>query len=181
MKTSVENKIVLGFVASVLALIGIGWFSYSTTAQLVAAEDIFTHTYKVIATLESGRAIFTDAETAQRGYLLTGDESFLKDCTNAQAQVNGWVEKMRKYVSDNPAQLQRLDKLQPLISQRLAILNDRIKLRQEQGLQAVVSAVSTREGKNLMDQIMQGISVMHVEENKLAFERQTNVQASAPI
>jgi PAS domain S-box-containing protein len=181
MKTSVENKIMLGFAASVLALVGIGVFSYRITARLVAAEDIFTHTYKVIATLESGRAILTDAETAQRGFLLTGDESFFKDSTNAQAQVNEWVEKLRKYISDNPVQLQRLDKLQPLISQRLAMLNDRMKLRQEQGLQAVVNAVRTRKGKELMDQIMQGISEMHVEENKLAFERQENVQTSAVI
>jgi PAS domain S-box-containing protein len=181
MKTSVENKIVLGFVASVLALAGIGWLSYRTMENLVVAEDWVSHTYKVIATLESGRAILTDAETAQRGYLLTGDESFLNDFTNAQAQVNGWIERLRKYVSDNPAQLQRLDKLQPLISQRLAILNDRIKLRQEGGLQAVVSAVSTREGKNLMDQIIQGISEMYDEENQLALQRQREVQSSAAI
>jgi len=181
MKTSVENKIVLGFAASVLALVGIGWLSYRTTTHLVAAEDWVNHTYKVIATIESGRAILTDAETAQRGYLLTGDEIFLRDSTNAQAQVNGWLEKLRNYVSDNPAQLQRLDQLQPLVSRRLAILNDRIKIRQERGLQAVAAAVSTREGKDLMDQIQRGISEMHYAEDQLAVQRLKTVHASADI
>ena len=168
MKNSVENKIVLGFAASVLALVGIGWLSYRTTANLVGAENWVSHTYQVIATLETGRAILTDAETAQRGYLLTGDENFLKDCTNALAQVNGWVEKLRNYISDNPAQLQRL-----------AVLNDRIKIRQEKGLQAAASSVSTRNGKELMDQIQQGISEMHDAESKLADQRLKDVQTSA--
>ena len=181
MKSSVENKIVLGFAASVLALAGIGWLSYRTTANLVGTEDLVSHTYKVIATLESGRAILTDAETAQRGYLLTGDENFLKDSTNAQAQVAGWIEKLRGYVSDNPAQLQRLDKLQPLISQRLAILSDRIQIRRQQGLQAVINAVGTRQGKELMDQILQGISEMHEAEDQLEFQRQKDAQDSATI
>jgi PAS domain S-box-containing protein len=181
MKTFVENKIVVGFAASVLALAGIGWFSYRTTSDLTEAENLVSHTYKVIATLESGRAILTDAETAQRGYLLTGDGNFLKDCTNAQAQVAGWVDNLRSVVSDNPAQLNRLDKLQPLISRRLAILNDRIKLRQEQGLQAAANAVATREGKDWMDQIQQGISEMHDAEDQLAYRRQKDAQASATI
>ncbi|HUZ06117.1 MAG TPA: CHASE3 domain-containing protein, partial [Candidatus Paceibacterota bacterium] len=141
MKNSVENKIVLGFAASVLALVGIGWISYRTTTNLVGAENWVSHTYQVIATLESGRAILTDVETAQRGYLLTGDASFLEDCTNAQAQVDAWINKLRNSISDNPGQLQRLEKLEPLISQRLAVLNDRIRLRQQQGLQAADNSV----------------------------------------
>jgi PAS domain S-box-containing protein len=181
MKNSVENKIVLGFAASVLALVGIGWISYRTTTNLVGAENWVSHTYQVIATLESGRAILTDVETAQRGYLLTGDTSFLEDCTNAQAQVDGWIKKLRNSIFDNPEQLQRLEKLEPLISQRLAVLNDRIKIRQEKGLQAAASSVSTREGKDLMDQILQGISGIHVAESRLGDQRLKDAQASAVI
>ena len=161
------------------------WLWPASAGFLIARRQIWSrrewagHTYKVIATLESGRAILTDAETEQRSYLLTGDENYLKDCTNAQAQVAGWIDKLRSDVSDNPAQLQRLEKLQPLISRRLAILNDRIKLRQEQGLEAAANAVATREGKDWMDQILQGISEMHGAEDQLAFERQKDAQASA--
>jgi PAS domain S-box-containing protein len=172
---------VLGFAASVLALVGIGWISYRTTTNLVGAENWVSHTYQVIATLESGRAILTDVETAQRGYLLTGDTSFLEDCTNAQAQVDGWIKKLRNSIFDNPEQLQRLEKLEPLISQRLAVLNDRIKIRQEKGLQAAASSVSTREGKDLMDQILQGISGIHVAESRLGDQRLKDAQASAVI
>jgi hypothetical protein len=121
MKTSAEKKIVLGFAASAAALLGLGWLSYWTTANTIAANNRVTHTYEVIATLEAGRVVLTDAETAQRGYLLTGDEQFLKDTQDAQAQVGGWIKQLRALTSDNPEQQQRLDKLGPLISQRLII------------------------------------------------------------
>jgi PAS domain S-box-containing protein len=179
MKASVENKIVLGFVASVLALMGVGWLSYRTTTNLVASEQWVSHTHEVVTTLESGLAMLTDVETKQRGYLLTGDEQFLKDCQASQAQVDGWLKQLRALTTDNPRQQQQLDRLEPLISERMAVLNNRIKLRQEQGLQAAADAVATREGKNLMDEIWSGISTMRDTENQLLFQRQQDAQAAA--
>lgn len=178
-KTSVENKVVLGFAASVLALLGIGWFSYQTAAGLVATEDQFVHSYKAIATLESGRSILTDAETAQRGYLLTGDNLFLKDYTNAQAQVFVWLGKLKKYTAGQPEQQQRFAALEPLVNRRLALLDERVRLRQQKGLQAVTGAVAAHDGKRVMDQVQQVISDMHVAENKTAFQYQAAVQSHA--
>src|SRR5690349_21387014 len=134
MKTSAERMLLLGFAASVLALAGIGWLSYHTTTNLIASEQRVSHSREVITTVEAGVALLTDAETAQRGYLITGDEQFLKDCQAAQSEVGNWIGTLRKLIADNPEQLRRLDHLEPLIKQRLAVLNDRIKLRQEQGL-----------------------------------------------
>jgi PAS domain S-box-containing protein len=179
MKTSVENKIWLGFVISMLALAGIGWLAYRTTTDLIATEKWVSHTHEVIATLESGLAILTDAETSQRGFLLTGDEQFLQDSEKAQAQIAEWTGKIRKLTADNPQEQERLDKLEPLISQRLAVLNSRIKLRQDQGLQAAANSVATREGKNLMDQIWQSVSEMRDAENELLLKREQTAQATA--
>src|ERR1700733_13872868 len=151
MKISVENRIALGAMASVLVLISVGLLSYHTTTNLIATEKWVAHTQEVIATLESGLAMLTDAETKQRGYLLTGDEEFLKDSQAAQAQVGGWLKDVRQLTADNPQEQQRLDNLESLISRRLAVLNDRIKIRQEQGIQAAVDAVASRQGKEVMD------------------------------
>ena len=82
----------LGFAASVLALMVLGWLSYHAATRLIATQKLVSHTREVEATLESGLAILTDAETEQRSYLLTGDGQFLKDSQDAQAQVGGWLE-----------------------------------------------------------------------------------------
>jgi PAS domain S-box-containing protein len=180
LRNSVENKIALGAVASVLVLIGIGWLSYFTTNNLIGTEKWVAHTQEVIATLESGLAILTDAETKQRGYLLTGNDQFLKDCESAQAQVSGWVKQIRQLTADNPQAQQQLDKLEPLISERLASLNNRIKMRQEQGFQAVIDDLGkSQPGKHLMDQIWQGIEEMRAAEIQLLVERQSAAQTGA--
>lgn len=180
MKASVENKILVGFVASVAALIVIGWLAYRTTDRLVTTDGLVAHTHEVIATLESGLAILTDAEAKQRAFLLTGDQQFLTDSQNAQDQINGWIEKVRTLTSDNPQQQQRLARLQVVITQRLAVLNNRIKLRQEGGIVAVSSDVTTlRQGQDLMNQVWQGITEMRGVEDQLLLQRQQTARTNA--
>jgi PAS domain S-box-containing protein len=172
MKASVQNKVVLGFAMSLFALAVLGWLSYRTTENLIATQALVSHTHEVIATLELGLALLTDAETSQRGFLLTGDERFLIDCQAAQSKIGGWLEKIRQLTRDNSRQQQRLAALESLITQRLAVLNSRIKLRQEQGLQAAADAVALRQGKDLMLQVWESISEMRAEEDRLLADRQ---------
>ena len=180
MKASVENKILVGFIASVVALVVIGWLAYRTTNRFIMTDRLVAHTHEVIATLESGLAILTDAEAKQRAFLLTGDEQFLKDSQTARAQVGGWLEKLRKLTADNPEQQQRLSKLELVISQRLAVLNSRIKLRQAGGIQAVSSDVATlRQGRDLMDQVWRDVAEMRDVENSLLSQRQQMARTSA--
>ncbi len=180
LRNSVESKVALGAVASVLVLISIGCLSYFTINNLVATDKWVTHTQAVIATLESGLAILTDAETKQRGYLLTGNDYFLAECQVAEAQSTNWLAQIRQLTADNPNAQQQLDKLQVLISQRIAALNSRIKLRQEQGFQAAIEGMGkSQPGQGLMDQIWQSITDMHAAEMQLLRQRQSAAQASA--
>jgi PAS domain S-box-containing protein len=176
MKVSIGNKLALGFVFAVTLLLGVSLLYYRTTTNLIATENWVAHTHDVIASLESGLAILTDAETQQRGYLLTGDGRFLKDCQNAQAQVGGWLNRIRTLTADNPEQRQRLARLEPLIAQRLAVLNQRIRQRQTQGFQAAAAGVASREGKDLMDSIWQSVLEMRTAENQLLQQRTAAVE-----
>ena len=170
---------VLGFAISLLALAGLGWLSYHTTTRLVTTEKWVAHTQEVISTLEAGRAILADAETSQRGYLLTGEDPFLKDSQKAQTDARLWLVQLHNLIADNPEQQRRLAKLEPLISQRLDLLNNRAKLRQEEGLPVATRAVASREGKGLMDQISEELTEMQDVENRLLSARQRAAQVSA--
>src|SRR5438445_768233 len=96
MSLPIRKKVALAFAVSVVALTGVGWLSYHTTARLISILGWVAHSHQVIAALESGRAILTDAETKQRSFLLTGEDLFLQDCRRAQAKVGGWSEQVRK-------------------------------------------------------------------------------------
>ena len=87
MRTSVENKIAVGTAVCLLVLISIGFFSYYTTSNMERTAEWVSHTHEVIATIDSGMALLTDAETQQRGFLITGDPTFKQDSLSAQAKV----------------------------------------------------------------------------------------------
>ncbi len=172
MIASVEKKIGLGFLASVLALLGISLLSYQTIQSSITAQAWVTHTYEVIAQLERGEAILTRAETAQRAFLLTGDDKFLDDTRDTQGQVKSWLVELDSLLSDNPEQKKRLEELQPVIAQRLADLNNRIELRRDKGLQAAAEAVASGEGTELSQEITRRIDAMHGVEEQLLQTRQ---------
>ncbi|HEY3761914.1 MAG TPA: CHASE3 domain-containing protein [Verrucomicrobiae bacterium] len=162
-------------------LLGISLLSYKTIESSITAQSWVIHTHEVIAALEQGRANLTDAETAQRAFLLTGDERFFLDSSNAQSNVNGWLATLHQLTSDNPDQQKQLEELQPLVAQRLAYLDDRMELRRQKGLQAAADAVATREGSDLSSQIRQRLDEMRVTENQLLQTRRETQRADATI
>src|SRR5436190_20958311 len=103
MKITVQTKILVGFAASLLALLLIGGLAFVSTHRLVIALESVAHTREVIGSLANGQALLSEAETSQRGYLLTGDENFLSDCRASQEQVRDWQSRVGALTADKPA------------------------------------------------------------------------------
>jgi len=175
---SVEVQVALGAVASLLMLISIGCVSYYSTNHLVDTEKWVAHTHEVIATLEQGLVILTDAETKQRGYLLTGNEEFKKDSQLAQTKIASWYTEIRLLTADNPQAQRELDALNSLISQRLTALNQRMKL----GPQPLAAdANSLKQGRVLMDKIYESVEAMRATEDQLLLKRQIHAERDANL
>lgn len=173
-----RNAVLLGFSASVLALAVIGWMAYRTTTNLITALDSVAHTHEVLAKLESSLAALTDAESAQRMFLLTGDDRSAGDFQIAQRNVRERADELRQMTADNPAQQRRLDELERIIGQRLALLNERMAQRRRDGIQAVASTLALRSGRDLMDRIREIIAEMHAGEKLLLKQRSQAAHAS---
>ena len=77
MRLEAEKMIVAGFVAAFALLVTLGVITYRVTTRLVEDSNWVAHTYQVIALLEDAETAVTSAETAQRGYVIAGDERFL--------------------------------------------------------------------------------------------------------
>lgn len=171
MTYSTKHAVLLGFIASVIALALVGWLAYQTINHLIVAQERVAHTHGVITLLADGRALLTEAETAQRAFLLTGDEKHRLDCQESQGNITNWINQLRTLVADNADQSSRVEQLQSLVSERLDLLNNRTTIRQQQGLEAAAAAVAMREGKDLMEQVLKAIATMHGAERQLLDER----------
>ena len=151
-----------------LAVLGINVaVSYHHIWQLIRNNALVTHSQEVVITLERMLSTLKDAETGQRGYLLTGSASYLQPYNSAIAQIYQRVEQLQTLTSDNAGQQERLAILQPLINEKLSELDQTIQLRQTRGRSAAEQVVLSNRGKRVMDQIRDIVAQMQQEEEVL--------------
>ncbi len=94
-----------------------------------------------------------DAETGQRGFVLTGDSQYLDSYNAAIAALPASLSQLSTAVSDEPALRTRVATLNNLISEKLSELKETVALRQSGGLKAALAVVQTNRGKQAMDDI----------------------------
>ena len=126
---------------------------------------------QVFVTLNQAQALLSallDAETGQRGYLLTGDETFLKPYFAVRDGIADQLGELRN-LSKNSAAQKHLDVLVPLIDAKLANLKHTIEGRRDQDMTAAIAEVKSPQGKQLMDSIRAEMgSFIRVQEMALA-------------
>ncbi len=177
MKISVGTKIGVGFSLSLIILLIIGVSSYNSITRTNDSIQLRIHTYKVLQELEGLLSNLKDAETGQRGYILTGDKKYLAPYNSAVTLVNQQINDLRSLTSDNQNQQRRLDKLDPLIAKKLNELNETITLRSNKGFQPAQKVIATDVGKQIMDDIRSVVAKMENEENNLLQQRYDQMQA----
>jgi PAS domain S-box-containing protein len=162
------NRLVLtGFVIATAILVFVGWQSYRNTARFAEASEWRKHTYEVLRNLDEAVARLVDAETGQRGYLLTGVDAYLEPYRAAIKNIDQTIGHLKSLTSDNPSQQKRIQILEPLVEKKLAELQRTIDLRKNNGLAAANRIVLEGSGKQAMDQIRAIIAEMANEEKDL--------------
>ncbi len=96
------TSIATGFWLASLIVALIGFVSYRSLNQLVEDSKQAAHTQKVLAELENLVSLWKDAETGERGYLLTGSFNYLELYRTASGAVQLKVAQLRKLTTDNP-------------------------------------------------------------------------------
>ena len=175
---SIGMKISGGFALALAALMLIGLVSYRNTTRLIASSDQVTFTYKILGDLDGLIQEMTNVETGERGYVITGEESFLEPYNSGIEQVSGVLTRLRELVI-NPAQLKNLDSLAPLVAAQLEINRTAIDVRRLKGAAAAQAYVSSGVGKKAMDNVRQQVSLMHELETSLLNARDLASRESA--
>ena len=176
---SIGKKIAAGLGLSLLVLLVVAFVAFQGALQLTETTRGLVETRENLRTIREVRALLVDAETGQRGYLLSGDPSYLQPYEQALQEMNTDFSALRNAMSDEPEQRERLSRLEPLIRDRLTFAEEAIRLRRDKGLEAAVAYVQTQRGKQLMDQIRQIIREMLDHEQAHWTERQEQAETSA--
>ena len=106
----------LGLALPSFALLAMVWVTHVTNGQFNAAFASVTQTYNILNLLEETQAQIADAETGQRGYLLTGRPDYFSLHDTAMAAINNNIQKLEILVHGNPGQEANLAELQILVA-----------------------------------------------------------------
>lgn len=174
-----KSKVVVGLTAASAILLVVAGLSYVSLLSNAEDRRRVAHTYQVLEKLSEVRTNITDAETGERGYILTGEARYLDSYDHGISKVHQNLQELRELTADNPKQQHALDQLDPLVLVRLGQLAERIEVRRKQGLIAGAIAVREGPGKELMDQIRAVIETMKLEEDRLLVRRSAELEGSS--
>ncbi|HVU56274.1 MAG TPA: response regulator [Puia sp.] len=166
----------IGFGLSLLILIVSSIASYSSIQNLLESARWVDHTDSVINKTEMTLSTMKDAETGQRGFLLTGDTTYLRPYYGAQERALTIVSDLRAMTMDNPEQTENLKELHEIISQRLTILQQIIDQKRENNL---VNPADLKKGMGYMDEVRRVVARMERSERQLLVERSARMKRFA--
>jgi CHASE3 domain sensor protein len=169
--SSTDLVIWLGLAAAIIFFSATGAVAHFNFQTLKADSALVVHSGETLTALEDVLSTVKDAETGQRGYLLTGKDSYLDPYNAATLEIGPRFDMLRRLTMDNPAQQNRLATLKHHIDAKLTELKQMIDLRQNQGQAAALAVVQTDRGKQDMDAIRDQVSAMEHEEIDLRAKR----------
>lgn len=174
-----QRLIGASFVIGLAILVFTGVTACQSIAQLIKSADRRAHTHQVIITTHNLLIDLLNAQTGQRGYIITGNERYLEPFEIGTQQVGQDAKKLRELTQANPRRQQRLDRLDPLVAAKLDDIRAAIELRKKQGFEIAAQHVVTMEGKKMMDNIRKILDEVESEEYVLLEERDNQTKATA--
>ena len=171
MNRTFEKRFPVGIAVVVAIIVANTALSYRNTVQLYAAADGLAHSERVQAALEQVLTSAAEAETGQRGYLITGNERYLEPFTAAEHRIDSEVSRLAQLTRDNAEQEAEVPRLQRFVVQKLDELRLIIAVRKENGSDAANALVLTDRGRLAMDSLHAVVSRMENRERGMIAEQ----------
>ena len=177
---SVGAKIGGSFGLALLVLSLIGVLSYLSIQTMIAAHRRVIQTRREIEAQEDVLSQLKDAETGQRGFIITGEAHYLQPYTAALQAIPRRLQQLRELTQDNPAQRQQLDRLSRLVTDELVALQAVLTVRNGPGgFPAARAMVITDREQETMDDIRRLTAEMEREELRQLVLRNRKADAGA--
>src|SRR5579859_6863504 len=179
MKLSLGKKILGGFVICSLVLILVAFISFRNSENLVYSSQWVNHTHEVLNEFDQVMVSALDAETGERGYIITGDENYLEPFHHAKSALSEHIDRVRQLTKDNEVQQGNIGRIERLADTLLKHLEVCISARKMQDLEKTRALVATGEGKRLLDLMRKEVSEAQQVEQTLLAERKQASEADA--
>lgn len=176
MKSTFKRNLVIGFGASMLILIISSTASFISISNLLESAGLVNHTNEVIIEVTKVATAVVDAETGQRGYLLTGNDEFLEPYMDSRRRAEAAFARLRRLTAESDSHEASLKELDRLITERFRYLELSVEAVRSGSL---VNPANLQKGREIMDQLRTVVSEMQAQENMLLADRTVNLNRFA--
>lgn len=173
-----DPAVAVGLTGAIIFFIASSVIAYLNLLALQEGSDGIQRSHDVIVALDELLSQTQNAETGQRGFLLTNSENYLQPYKAALLTIPEKLAEVTELTQGNAEQTKRVATLKQQVEVKLSELAETIELRRVQGLEAALSIVNSSRGKDAMDAIRSQIAAIAHEEAYTRAQR-TNAMASA--
>ncbi len=169
----------VAFVTLIAVLAAASWVSWTNARHMNETTRSVAHTHAARTAIAHVLSAVQDAETGQRGYLITGEVSELAPYRAARESIDGDLDRLRTLTHDNAAQAEAIEELVPLIHDRLDELERAILVRKRGEHHAARAMVREGRGTAIMDHIRSVLARMERTEDALLGQRTAAADVAA--
>jgi PAS domain S-box-containing protein len=175
-KSLFNGKVQLAFGSAILTLLVVGAMSFRGIAVSTESDRWVRHSHEVLEDLQSSLSTMQDVESSYRGFVITGNERFLKSYGASILRPRQEETVIQHLTEDNPEQQRQLTNLHRLADQEIQYAETVIGLRRTKGLAAAADSMRTGEGLWIMDEYKNVIGNMRDEELRLLVLRDADAK-----
>jgi methyl-accepting chemotaxis protein len=172
------RKVAASFTLSAMMVLVVALVGYVNAHRLIENERQVLHTEQVREQFKDLLALLVDAETGQRGFIITGSDAFLEPYQGAVARIGKRIEEIRTFTID-PRVLRKLDAVLPLLDGQLLVLKHGIDQRRNESPEASARTLANGDGKRSMDVLRRMFAEMDETELALLAQRSDEAENSA--
>jgi len=166
-----SRKVQLMFGSAIVILLVVGAVSYYSISKSHESDLRVRHTHEVLENLQNLVTDMAKIESSDRGFALTGEESYLESYRAGISSAVGDEAAVRSLTKDNPQQQLELPALEELMAQKVQFGDRILGLRQSKGLQSAAVAIKSGPGQQIMDEYRGTIRKMEDRELLLLAQR----------
>ena len=169
------NALAAVAIVALMALVSfLIWQGFDRTK---AARDWALHSQLVLTATKDLNLAVRSAETGQRGYLLSGDESYLVPYHQNIGHIGDLVSNLRELTRTDALEQEQLGRLVPLLQEKQAELAQTVQLAHSGDMAGALNVVRSDVGERLMNDIESALNTMEAEEERMHAQRLTALDA----
>jgi len=176
-----KGKSLITFVATFTVVCTISILCYQFTQELIEDGQWITHTHRVLNEIHETGGSVREIESAQRGYVITGMDEFLKFYEAAITKAHDHMGKLQDVMFDNPVQKKRLPQLSMMIEARIKLSQIAVDARRRGDTKVAQEDVKAGRGRAVTRDIQELLDNMEHDENNLLTERYDKLTRSSQV